>query len=55
MRRKDGEVMSMIALVLDVDRDMMKYVDDVKTEIGMGRWISDHSSLQCKVSLWVHG
>ena len=58
-RSQDGvEVKSMINLVL-VKRDMMRYVQDVREVRGMGRSLSDHHDILCKVRLvvkrWLRG
>ena len=48
---QDGvEVKSMIDLVL-VMKDMLRFVHDVSTVRGMGRDISDHHVILCKVRL----
>ena len=50
-RGQDGEeIKSMIDLVL-VMRDMLRYVQDVRAARGMGRGISDHHVVLCKVRL----
>ena len=48
-RGQDGvEVKGMTDLVL-VKKDMLRYVQDVKVVRGMGRGISDHHAVLCKV------
>ena len=50
-RGQDGmEIKSMMDLVL-VKRDMLHYVQDVRVVKGMGRGISDHYVVLCKVRL----
>ena len=50
-RGQDGEkVNSTIDLVM-VKKDMLRYVQDVKAVRGMGRGISDHHVVMCKVRL----
>ena len=50
-RGQDGvEVKSTIDLVL-VKRDMLRYLQDVKAVRGMGRGLSDHHVVLCKVRL----
>ena len=44
------EIKSMIDLVL-VKRDMLRYVQDVSAVRGMGRELSDHYVVLCKVRL----
>ena len=44
------EVKCMIDLVL-VKRDMLRYVQDVRTMRGMGQGLSDHHMVLCKVRL----
>ena len=44
------EIKSMIDLVL-VKRDMLRYVQDVRAVGGMGRGLSDHHVVLCKVRL----
>ena len=51
------KVKSMIDLVL-VKRDMLPYVQDVRAVRGMGRGLSDHHVLMCKirwVEAWIRG
>ena len=43
------EVKSMIGLVLV--KDMLEYVEDVRAVRGMGRGLSDHHVVLCKVRL----
>ena len=48
---QDGmEVKNMIDLML-VKKDMLHFVQGVRTVRGMGRGISDHHLVQCKVRL----
>ena len=48
---RDGvEIKSMIDLVL-VKRDMLRYVQDVRAVRRMGRGLSDHYVVLCKVRL----
>ena len=50
-RGQEGvEIKSMKDLVL-VKRDMLQYVQDVKAGRGMGRGLSDHIVILCKVRL----
>ena len=50
-RGQDGvEVKSMMDLVM-VKRDMLRYVQDVRAVRGIGRDLSDHHALLCKVRL----
>ena len=50
-RNQDGvEVKSMVDLVL-VKKDMLHFVQDVRTVRGMGQGISDHYVVLCKVRL----
>ena len=50
-RGQDGvEVKSMIDLVV-VKKDMLLYVQDVRAVRGIGRHLSDHPVLLCKVKL----
>ena len=42
--------MEMIDLVL-AKKDMLRYVQDVRAERGMGRGLSDHHVVLCKVRL----
>ena len=44
------EIKSMIDLVL-VKRDILRYVQDVRTVRGMGRGLSDHYNVLCKARL----
>ena len=57
-RGRDGvEVKSLIDLVL-VNKDMLHYVQDVRAVSGMGRSLSDHHVVLCKVRLvstWLKG
>ena len=46
--REGVEIKSMIYLVL-VKRDMLRYVQDVRAVRWMGRGLSDHYVVQCKV------
>ena len=48
--RECVEIKSMIDLVL-VKRDMVRYVQDMRTVSGIGRGLSDHHVVQCKVRL----
>ena len=36
-------------------KDMLCFVQDLRTVRGMGRGISDHQAVLCKVKLWGHG
>ena len=50
-RRQGGvEIKSMIDLVL-VKRDMLRYAPDVRVVRGIGRGLSDHHVVQCKIKL----
>ena len=50
-KEQDGvELKSMIGLVL-VKRDVLRYVQDARTVKGMGRGLSDHHIVLCKVRL----
>ena len=50
-RRLDGvKIKSMIDLVL-VKMDMLRYVQDVRAVRGIGRSLSDHHAVLCKVRL----
>ena len=54
-RGQDGvEIKSMIDLVL-VKRDRLRYVQDLRVVRGMGRALSDHHVVLCKVRLVVVG
>ena len=48
------EVKSIIDLLL-VKKDMLHFVQDVRLVRGMGRGISDHHVVLCKVRLMGHG
>ena len=51
MRGQDGvEVMSMIDLV-QVKKDMLHYVQEVRVVRGIGRGLSNHHVILCKVRL----
>ena len=51
VRGRDGlEIKRMIDLVL-VKRDMMRYVQDMRVVKGIGRGLSDHYVVLCKVRL----
>ena len=50
-RGRDGvDIKSMIDLVL-VEKDMLRYVQDVRAVRGMGRGLSYHYVVMCKVRL----
>ena len=51
VRGQDGlEVKSMLALVL-VKKDILHFVQDMRAKRGMGRGITDHHVILCKVRL----
>ena len=50
-RGKDGVMVKSIIDLLLVKKDMLHYIKDVRAARGMGRSLSDHYVVPCKVKL----